>query len=186
MVMNSRQYLLFLLACAIPGLLFPAAASETQIPVKTDRWSRQPFELVWKTTMDQLAEEGWKVVREEPAKGIILTDFLDFDREKFGPSVAIKPPRLSWDYAIYHRVILDVGRCRLKLSVRASGQGTRVSVAAVVEEHTFHRDLMKWFWASRESNGAIEIHVLDALEEALLEPVPTEPDMPPETDTDAR
>ena len=110
-------------------------------------------------------------------------DFLEFERGRFGPSVAIKPPRLSWDYGIYHRVILDVGRCRLKLSIRPSRQGTRVSVAAVLEEFTFHRDLMEFLWAPRESNGAIETYLLDALEEVLKNPTPPESETPAETDT---
>lgn len=184
--MNPRKYLLFLLAGAIPGLLFAVAAPQASIPVKTDRWFRQPFEKVWKATLDQFAAEGWKVVRQEPGKGIVLTDFMEFERGRFGPSVAIKPRRLSWDYGIYHRVMLDVGRCRLKLSVRPSRQGTRVSVAAVLEEFTFHRDLLEYLWASRESNGAIETYVLDALEEILKDSTPSESEMPAETDTGAK
>jgi hypothetical protein len=162
----------FLAGWILAGLLLSAAAPPKRILVNTDRWYPQPFPQVWDTVLQVLTAEGWKAVRVNRGKGLVRSDTLEFPLGRFGPSVATDPPRLTWDYGIYHRVLLDQGRCSLKISVRPSGEGTRVAVAAIIEEYTFHRDLLEYLWAPRESNGAIEVYFLEAIDKIFQDSRP--------------
>ena len=157
-------------AVLLAFLLAPAAAGardQESILVRRDRVFSQSYQQVWEATITEVRRGGWEIVRSEKGKGIMQTGWFEFAEGTFGPSVAIKPPPLTWEYGFYHRVRLDAGRSRLRISLRTAAAGTRVSVHADVQEYNFHRDLREYMWGQRESNGAIEIRILDLLERRL-------------------
>ncbi|MBI4161133.1 MAG: hypothetical protein HY509_01645 [Acidobacteria bacterium] len=157
--------LLVLLACL--GAVEGSAAEK--VMVRRDRWFPHPYGAVWDAVVAAVRRGGWEPVRMETGKGILDTGFFEFAEGAFGPSVATQPPELTWEYGYYHKVMLDAGRSRLRISVRPAGSGARVAVHADVEEWNFHRDLREYLWSKRESNGAIEQDLLDRVGE-ILEP----------------
>lgn len=156
-----------LVALACLGAVGGHAAEK--IMVRRDRWFPHPYAAVWDAVAAAVRRGGWEPARIEVGKGILDTGFFEFAEGAFGPSVAGQPPELTWEYGYYHKVMLDAGRSRLRISVRPAGSGTRVAVHADVEEWNFHRDLREYLWSKRESNGAIELAFLDRVEE-ILEP----------------
>lgn len=155
--------------CAVV-LVCVTAESSQKLMVRQDRWYSQPYGETWKTVMRVLRRGEWEIIRAENGKGLIQTGFLEFPTGTFGRSVASPPPRLTWEYGFYHKVVIDSGRVRLKISVRPAKGGTRVAVNADLEEFNFHRDLRVYLWVSRESNGAIEQFFLRRVQELLENP----------------
>ena len=165
-------------------LLVPMAAGARDaepILVRRDRVFPQPYEQVWQAVVTEVRRGGWEVHQSEKGKGMLRTGWFEFAEGTFGPSVATKPPPLTWEYGYYHRVRLETGRSRLRISLRPTAAGTRVAVHADVQEYNFHRDLREFMWGPRESNGAIEIHVLDRIERRL--DTAAEPDGRPANDS---
>lgn len=154
-----------LVVCLGPG---EVSAAE-KVMVRRDRWFAHPYDPVWSAVVAAVRRGGWEPVRTENGKGILETGFYEFAVGTFGPSVATQPPVLTWEYGYYHKVMLDAGRSRLRISVRPAGSGTRVAVHADVEEWSYHRDLHEYLWSRRESNGAIELAFLEQVGE-ILEP----------------
>jgi hypothetical protein len=171
---------LVLLALACVG-----AGTSDQIMIRRDRWVEVSHDRAWEASFEVIRRGGWEVLRAEKGKGLIQTGWYEFAEGTFGPNVAIKPPRLTWEYGYYHIVKLASGRSRLKISVVPSKGGIRVSVHASVQEYSFHRDLREWDWVSRDSNGSIERFFMERLGEILEgktsvpEPDPKAPDSGP-------
>ena len=155
--------------CAVV-LVCVAAEPRQKLMVRQNRWFSQPYGEAWKAVMTVLRRGAWEIMRAEYGKGLIQTEFLEFPSGTFGHSVATKPRRIAWEYGYYHRVVLDSGRVRLKLSVRPAKGGTRVAVNADLEEYNYHRDLRVFLWVPRESNGAIEEFFLRRVQELLENP----------------
>ena len=137
--------------------------------VNRDRWFPYPFEKAWSTVISVVVQEGFSINNQEKGKGILRTGIYNFPTGRFGPNVATNTPSLTltWDQPILHLNELTQGRCYLNLSVRPSGKGTRVAVAAGIQSWTIHLSLQEMVWANRGSNGAIEIYILDRVEKAL-------------------
>lgn len=157
-------------ALVLLALVCLCAEAGAQTMVRQDRLFDAPFDRVWDAALKVIQHGGWDILHAEKGKGLIQTRWTEFSEGTFGPSVATKPPRLTWEYGYYHKVKLDSGRSQLKIGIVPSKGGTRVSVSAEIQEYSFHRDLREYNWVERDSNGAIELFFLDRLNESLNGP----------------
>ena len=153
----------------ITGFFLVGMAQQERITVKRDRWFPYTFEKTWRTVISVVVQEGFSIHKQERGKGVLRTGIYNFPTGRFGPNVATNPPSLdlSWEQPIVHLNELTQGRCYLNLSVRPSGKGTRVAVAAVIQSWTIHLTHREMVWANRGSNGTIEMYLLDRVEKAL-------------------
>jgi hypothetical protein len=113
-----------------------------------------------------LQEEAFPLTPDSSGMEIV-TEFTYFAANRFGHNVAMPPPKVSPTFPFYQMNNMVTGKARLRASIESNGTGSRVRVEALLLSPAVNRLTYESVEIPRDSNGTIEKHFLDKLEERL-------------------
>jgi hypothetical protein len=119
-----------------------------------------------------LEEDGLPPFGEVTDKGFV-TEFVPIPRGRFEGEVALPPPTSSLTYPILQPRSNKNGKHRVWVTIAAEEEGTRVGLVAEMYQNL--QSLTGWARVDQTSNGSIEEHYLERLEQSLAAP-PSEAD----------
>lgn len=151
-----------------PGEAPPAAPAEAVRPPEPLRDIAASPEKVRAALLEILAQEGLPLSAES-SDAEVVTEFVVFAPDRFGPDVALPPPAISPTFPFYQKHTMNTGKLRLRALLEPAGEGCRVRLTALLMADAFNRATYERTEIPRDSNGRIEKHFLDALT-ARLEP----------------
>lgn len=120
---------------------------------------------VWSAVMKALKGEDLPVEIEDREKGHLKTKLIVFQR-RWG-KVATRPPDISMERPIIQFMGMNTGRVSVEIHVIEVPEGTLVSIRAYLEEHARHLKQQRRIWVERYSNGKIEGHLFERIDEIL-------------------